>query len=65
MTLLYPDNQVHYAIVNLEGGSDEVLHIHALGKDTGIEIRVDEAQTGIVIKTRDGMYRQAIEPETK
>ena len=49
-----------HAIVDLEGGDEEVLHLHAFGEDTGIEIRVDDAKIGIVIKTRDGMYRQAI-----
>ena len=55
-----PHPQPHHAIINLEGGDDEVLHVRALGKDTGIEIRVDEAKTGVVIVTRDGLYRQTI-----
>ncbi len=50
----------HHAILNLEGGPDEVLHLRALGKDLKIEMRIDEAKTGIVITTRDGMFRQAI-----
>lgn len=50
----------HGGIINLEGNEGEVLRLRALGTDLGIEIRVDDAKTGIVIKTRDGMYRQAI-----
>ena len=50
-----------HAIVDLDGSDEEVLHLQAFGKDIGIEIRVDDAKTGIVIKTRDGMYRQALE----
>lgn len=55
-----PHPNPHHAILNLEGGDDEVLHIRAFGKDLGIEIRIDEAKTGIVIRTQDGMHRQAI-----
>ena len=54
-----PHPNPHHAIINLEG-DEEVLHVRALGRALGIEIRVDDARTGIVIKTRDGMYRQAI-----
>ena len=55
-----PHPNPHHAIINFEGGDEEVLHVRALGRALGIEIRVDDARTGIVIKTRDGMYRQAI-----
>jgi len=55
-----PHPNPYHAILNLEGGDEEVLHLHAFGEDTGIEIRVDDAKTGVVIKTRDGMHRQAI-----
>ena len=51
----------YHAILNLEGGDEEVLHLQAFGKDLDIEIRIDDAKTGIVIKTRDGRYRQALE----
>jgi len=49
-----------HAIVDLEGGDDEVLHLKAFGKDLGIEIRLDDAQTGVVICTKLGMWRQTI-----
>ncbi len=55
-----PHPNPHHAILNLEGGSEEVVHIRAFGKDMKIEIRVDDAKTGVVITTRDGMFRQAI-----
>ena len=55
-----PHPDPHHAIINLEGGDDEVLHIRAFKKNLGIEIRVDDSKTGVVIHTRDGMYRQAI-----
>ena len=55
----YPKHP-HHAILNLEGGPDEVVHIRAFKKDLRIEIRIDESQTGVVIKTPDGMYRQEI-----
>lgn len=55
----YP-KQPHHAILNLEGGDDEVLHLQAFKKDLGIEIRVDDAKTGVVITTPSGMHRQAI-----
>ena len=55
-----PHPDPHHAILNLEGGDDEVLHIWAFGKDLGIEIRIDEAKTGVVISAKDGMHRQAI-----
>ena len=55
----YPKHP-HHAILNLEGGDEEVLHLRAFGKDLKIEIRVDESKTGVVITTRDGMYRQEI-----
>jgi len=61
MHMIPHPSQRHHAICNLEGGPDEVLHVRAFKKDLGIEIRIDETQTGVVIKTRDGMYRQAIE----
>jgi len=60
-----PHPHPHHLTVNLEGGDEEVLHVRAFKKDLGIEIRIAEAKTGVVIKTRDGMYRQAIEPETQ
>jgi hypothetical protein len=37
-----------------------VLHLRAFGKDLGIEIRIDDAKTGVVITTRDWMFKQAI-----
>jgi len=46
-----------HAVVDLEGGEDEVLHIRAFGKDVGIEIMVDDTQTGVVIVTTSGLYR--------
>jgi len=55
-----PHPDPHHAILNLEGGDDEVLHIRAFGKDLGIEIRVDDSKTGIIITTKLGMHRQAI-----
>jgi len=55
-----PHPDPYHAILNLEGGDKEALHIWALGKDLGIEIRIDETKTGVVIYTQDGMYRQAI-----
>jgi len=58
-----PHPNPHHLTINLEGGDEEVLHVRAFKKDLGIEIRIDEAKTGVVITTRDGMYRQAIEPE--
>ena len=50
----------HHAILNLEGGDEEVVHIQAFGKDLKIEIQVDEAKTGVVITTPSGMHRQPI-----
>ena len=55
-----PHPNPHHAILNLEGGDEEVLHLRAFGKDMKIEIRIDESKTGVVIKTPDGMYRQEI-----
>ena len=57
-----PHPDPHHAILNLEGGDDEVLHIRAFGKDLGIEIRIDDTKTGVVISTKRGMTRQAIDP---
>lgn len=59
---MQPHPDPHHAILNLEGGDDEVLHIRAFGKELGIEIRVDDAKTGVVIATKLGMTRQAIDP---
>lgn len=56
-----PHPNPHQAILNLEGGEQEVLHLHALGKDLCIEIRVDDSKTGVVISTKRGMTRQAID----
>lgn len=50
-----------YGIIDLEGGGEEVLHLHAFGEDLGIEIRLDDAKTGIVIITKSGMWRQPLE----
>ncbi|MCK5308316.1 MAG: hypothetical protein KAJ73_06865 [Zetaproteobacteria bacterium] len=55
-----PHPEPHHAILNLEGGDEEVLHIRALGKNTGIEIRIDDSKTGVVISTKLGMTRQVI-----
>ena len=55
-----PHPDPHHAIINLEGGDEEVLHVRAFGRNLDIEIRIDDAKTGIVIHTRDGLYRQAI-----
>lgn len=55
-----PHPDPHHAILNLEGGDDEVLHVRAFGKDIGIEIRIDDSKTGIVISTLGGIYRQVI-----
>lgn len=55
-----PHPNPHHAIVNLEGGDEEVLHLRAFKKDLKIEIRVDEAKTGVVIVTPDGVRRWAI-----
>ena len=49
-----------HAIVDLEGGDDEVLCLFAFGKDLGIEIRIDDNQAGVVITTLNGMWRQTI-----
>lgn len=57
-----PHPDPHHAILNLEGGAGEVLHLRALGKDLGISIKVDDTNTGVVISTRLGMTRQAIYP---
>lgn len=48
-------------IVDLEGNENEVLYIQALGKDLGISIRLDDSKTGVVISTKDGVYRSKIE----
>jgi len=58
--MIKPHPNPHHAILNLEGGDEEVLHVRAFGKDLGINIRIDEAKTGVVIQTLDGMYRQVI-----
>lgn len=50
----------HHAILNLEGGPDEVLHLRAFKKDLKIEIHIDESKTGVVIQTPDGLRRWAI-----
>ena len=55
-----PHPNPHHAILNLEGGDEEVLHLRAFNKDLKIEIQVDEAKTGVVITTPSGMHRQAI-----
>ena len=60
MMHMKPHPDPHHAILNLEGGDEEVLHLWAFGKDLKIEIRVDEAKTGVVIATRKGMFGQAI-----
>lgn len=59
---MQPHPEPHHAILNLEGGPDEVLHIRAFGKDLGIEIRIDDSKTGVVIFTKLGMTWQAIDP---
>lgn len=56
----HPHPHPHHATVNLEGGDEEVLHIRALGKATGIDIRIDDSKTGVVITTRLGMTRQVL-----
>jgi len=53
----------HEAILNLEGGPEEVLHIRAFKKDLGIAVRIDEKHTGVVITTKQGVWRQDFEPE--
>jgi hypothetical protein len=60
-SLMHQVRERWQAICDLEGGDEEVLHLYAFGKDLGITIRVDVAQTGVVIMTRNGMYRQAIQ----
>jgi len=45
------------ATVDLDGGQEEVLRLCVLGKDLGIVIRVDEAQKGVTIATKEGVYR--------
>lgn len=55
-----PHPDPHHAIINLEGGPNEVLHVRAFGKDLGIEVRIDDAQTGVVILTPSGMHRERI-----
>lgn len=60
-SLMHQVRERGQAICDLEGGDEEVLHLYALGKDIGIAIRVDVVKTGVVIMTRDGMYRQAIQ----
>ena len=59
-----------HAIIDFEGaivGEDEVLHLKAFGKDTGISIKLDgisikldDTKTRIVIMTKNGMHRQVI-----
>ena len=55
-----PHPNPYHANIHLEGGDEEVLHLRAFGKDMKIEIRIDESQTGVVITTPSGMFRQAI-----
>jgi hypothetical protein len=50
-----PHPHPHHAILNLEGGSEEVVHIRAFGKDMKIEIRVDESKANVVISTPRGL----------
>lgn len=57
---IMPHPHPHQAILNLEGGDHEVVHLHALGVDLGISFRVDDAKTGVVICTKLGMIRQEI-----
>lgn len=56
-----PHPNPHHAIINLEGGEQEVIHLHALGVDLDISFQVDESQTGVVIFTKLGMVRQNIQ----
>lgn len=58
--MMKPHRNPHHAILNLEGGEEEVLHLQAFGKDLGIEIRVDDTKAGVVIITEDGYYQQPI-----
>lgn len=55
-----PHPNPHHAIINLEGGEHEVVHLHALGVDLAISFQVDEAKSGVVIFTKRGMIRQDI-----
>ena len=58
---LKPHPNPHHAIINLEGGKHEVVHLHAFGVDLNISFQVDESQTGVVIFTNSGMVRQNIQ----
>lgn len=48
------------AVVDFEGGEDEVLHLRAFGKDLRIEIRLDEEERAITIVTPTRMMRQIL-----
>lgn len=55
-----PHPNPHQAILVLEGGDGEAIHIYAMGKDLGISIQVDDSKTGVVIKTKRGVFREGI-----
>jgi hypothetical protein len=56
-----PIRTSNQAVIDFEGGADEVLHLKAFGKDLRIGIRLDEEQKGITIVTMTRMMRQPLD----
>jgi len=48
------------AIVDFEGGPDEMLVIHVSGVDTGVRIRLDGTGDGVMLIAGDRMYRHPV-----
>ena len=56
----HPVRTPNQAVIDLEGGADEVLHLRAFGKELGIRIRLDDGMKAVVIETASGLHRQPL-----